>query len=543
MNPPLHVQEINRARDYYNPLRGLDIPRVVHLFEQAERGRFDEIQKLNRAAEKRHPTLLALKTRRLGALKKLDWDVKVPDTLPAGVTAQQAEAQRVYLRSVYEGIENLPQAVEFLAKATFRGFAHLEKRYLDDKPGNPLVRLNPVPQWHWLRDPQEWDWRYDALARYAKASAVPIDPADFIIREVEDPLCEIALLCFIRRVLAKRNWTAFQQDYAIPSIFAMLGENTPLDKVAEWLELVKKVTNNSRGALPPGSSVETLEAGKLDGVQFQNFIDAEDRDLVLAGTGGLLTMLTAPTGLNSDQGGQHGEAFDTIAEAEAAEITALFQAQLDKPELEANFPGQRIVAYFELAAEKAEDVAALADTVAKFAAAGLEADADEVSEKANLTLTRKVPPALPVADPNAAAPVNDPALKNRRVTPAVMPAGVAAGLAAGREARFLANSERLLREGDLAALKPLLERAAALDGITDPEAWAKAFAQLQADLPALQAQCLGDAPTSQLEDAFDATYGAAMASGFAAGAEKRPKKAAKTPEGVSGPSPTPQNRS
>lgn len=533
MKMPLHVRELNRAREWYNPLRGLDVQRVVYLLEEGERGKFDDLQKLNRMAEKRHPTLRALKHRRLAALSKLDWDIKIPSELPAGITAAQAEAQADFLRSRYEQIENLPDAIEFLALATFRGFSHLEPRHQDDDPSLPIVRLNPVPQWHWVRDQEDFSiWRYDADAKGNVTSSTPIDATQFIIREVDDPLCEIALLCFLRRNMGKKNWTVFQEDYALASIFATLGENTPTDKVPEWLELVKKVTNNSRGVLPPGSTVTPLELGNLDGVQFENFIKAEDSDLVLAGTSGLLTMLTADTGMNGDsQGDNHEETFAQLALAEAMVISALMQRQFDKPALAADFPSQPPVAYFELAAKDEEDVDALADRVAKFHGAGFRADPQEVSEKSGLKLTAAPEPAAP-ADPGGdpdnppAEPERDP-LKNR-ANPALV--------ATGTEARFMANAERRLAAADRAILAPVVAlvgpiraELARLADEQDDAAFDAGMAalqprlrQLQAQLPDLEEKVLGANP--ELDDAFSEIIGTALASGLAEGAEQRRRK-------------------
>ncbi len=542
MKPPLHIREINRARDWHNPLRGLNVQRVVSLLEEGERGKYDDLQKLNRMAEKRHPTLRALKWRRLSALKKLDWNVKLPDTLPRGITAAQAEAQRVFLRQRYELIENLPQAIEHLALATFRGFSHLEKRHLDDDASLPIVRLQPVPQPHWVRDGQDFDvWKYDADARGNETSAVAIDRAQFIIREVDDPLCEIALLCFVRRGLAKRNWSTFQEDYALTTLIATLGENTPLDKVKEWLDLIKGVTGNSRMVLPPGAEVKGLDLGNLDGVQFDNFIKAEDADLVLAGTGGLLTMLTANTGLGGDsQGDNHEAAFDALAIAEAAEVSALLQAQHDKPLLNQEFPSQPAVAYFELAAQDREDLDALAERLAKLKTAGFTAKADEVSEKFAITLEANAAPAA--LDP--AAPGGDPAavepLKNRIPGSPPLPAAIAAG----NERRFLSNAEQQLAAADLAVLapvvalvRPIRAELARLADLTDDaaftaglEALQPALRRFQAALPALEEAVLKGRP--DLDDAFSDIIATAFRSGLeeaAAARTKTPLKTAKQP--------------
>lgn len=522
MKPPLHIREINRAREWYNPLRGLDIARVVLLLEEGERGKYDDLQKLNRMAEKRHPTLRALKHRRLSALKKLDWDIKIPSKLPAGMTARQADAQAQTLRERYEAIENLPQAIEFQALATFRGFAHLEPRHHDDDPTEPVTLLNPVPQWHWVRDSQNFDiWKYDAEAKGNETSAVAIERSHFIIREVDDPLCEIALLCFLRRNFAKKNWTAFQEDYAIPSIFAMLGENTPPDKVAEWLEIMKRVTNNSRGALPPGATVQPLDVGGLDGVQFDNFIKAEDSDLVMAGTSGQLTMLTANTGMNGDgQSDAHEETFMALAIAEAMEINAIFQKQFDKPILAAEYPSQKPVAYFHLAAEDQEDATALAERLVKLKQAGFEAEEGEVSEKMGMKLKRTT-----VVAPGPLNPETDPdkALTNRRPSDA---------MAAGNAARFMAHAEAMLSEADRADLAPVIARVAPiraemarLVGLDDAafaagmEALRPQLRALQAVLPELEKQVLASRP--ELEAAFTDIIGTAFLSGAVSASETR----------------------
>lgn len=527
--PPLHLRELARQRDYYNPLRGLDMPRVVRLLEDGERGLHSDLQWLYRSMEKRDATVMALKKRRLSALKKLDWDIKVRSDLPPGVSKAQANAQAEYLRAAYEQIENLPDAIEFLALASFRGFSHLEKRFEDDNPSLPVIRLQPVPQWHWVRHHETWDWLYDPRAENNWSAGVPIDPANFIIREVEDPINEIALIAFLRKNMSQKDWDAFLEDFGIPSIFILLSQATPGDKVKEWLAVAEKVTGNSRGALPPGSDVKTVAHGAQGETPFKSHKDEQREEVVLAGTGGLLSMLTAPTGMNSGQADAHEAAFNAIALAEAAVVNSNFQTQFDKPLLEREFPGQPQVAYFELAAVDQEDRASLADLLAKLAQASLEADENQISEKLGLKLRKKVPAPMP-ADPTAAA---QPAgFKNRQTA-----------IEAGREARFEAASAAALAAADRAALKPAQDRVAALLGITDDAEFEKAYTAFLADLPKLEAQCLGDDATAELEEAFSEIIGTALVSGAAEAAEKRAQKAAKTPEGVSGPSPTAQKHS
>lgn len=514
MKPPLHLQEIDKAREWYNPLRGLSIQRAAQLLEQGERGRYAELQKLYRMAEKRFPVLRALKRRILGGISELDYSVKIVAEIPAGFTQAQAEAQQALLRARYDALENVPEAIEHLALPDFRGFAHLEPRYPDDDPSQPANRLNPVPQWHWFRDQNTWAWRYDPEARDQEAGSTLIDKADFIIREVDDPVNEIALLAFIRANGSVKNWDAFLDDYAIPMLFAMLGENAPQDKVKEWLALMEQATKNSRGALPPGSDVKTVEAGKLDGAQFSSHVDFQRQEVVLAGTSGLLTMLTAP-GSGTLAGSAHQEAIDLIINSLAGRVAATLQAQFDKRILAEEFPSQPVLAYFSLEADEPEDLDAAAERLVKLKNAGFVADPDEVSEKFGWTLTVAATPApVPGADPNQPPPgstAGQPPFANR-ATPDLT--------GQGNQARFEANAAATLAAGDRAALQPVIDRAAAIVDLTGAE-FAAAWNQFMADLPQLEAQCLGDHATARLEQGFSDIVATAMRAGMEAGAAGR----------------------
>jgi hypothetical protein len=281
-----------------------------------------------------------------------------------------------------------------------------------------------VPQWHWLRGARREDiaWRNDAAARGNESDSVAIDPADFIIREVEDPLCEIALLCFVRRNFGKKNWTVFQADYAIPALFALLGENTPLDKVKEWLALVREVTNNSRGALPPcRRGWKTLDVGDRDGSQFDCTIQARTRISCSPARAAHLTMLAQSTGMNDSQGNVQDSIFDASRRPRRPTFRrsagAVRQAH----------PGCRVPlaaagAYFELAAEDREDVNGLADRAVKFSTPALMPTRQSIrSARAWSCGKRRVIPPLsrsPQSRLRASAPLANratPAAKGRDV--------------------------------------------------------------------------------------------------------------------------------
>jgi hypothetical protein len=379
-------------RQQYNPLRGLTIRKAISLLEEGDRGQYANLEWLYRSIEKREATLRGLKRLRLAALGKLDWSIRTVDDSPA------AKAQAETLRVAYDRLDNLKEAVRFLALAEFRGFSHLEKIYEGDNPANPITRLDPVDQWYWVRDSIYAPWRYNATATITSSGRL-IDPRHFVIREVEDPINEIGLICYMRKNLSQKDWDAYVETYGIPPIFVSMPPNVPPGKEGEYQAMANAVVGNMRGTLPNGAEVKAMTDGSRSGAPFKEHLNYQDEQLVLAGTSGKLAMLTAPTGLGSDLGEAHQDVFDSLAVAEAGEISELLQAQFDKPILQVNFPGRPVLAYFELAAEDKADVGQVLEHVVQITQAGGQVDWPEISEKTGYTITQGPTPLGQPASP------------------------------------------------------------------------------------------------------------------------------------------------
>lgn len=377
------LQKFNKWRAQYNPLRSLTFQRAVSLLEEGERGAYADLQWTYRSIEKRDATLRGLVQLRTGAIKKLDWDIKLVD----GADPALAEAQAKVLRAAYERISNLRQAIAFLALAEFRGFSHLEKRYQGDNPADGVIRLEPVDQWHWVRDTCNGPWEYNADASAGATRGTPIQPEHFIVREVGSPINEIGLICYLRKNLSQKDWDGFVETYGIPPLFIEMPPNTPPDKEEEYQAMAEAVIGDLRGTLPSGAKVQNGGDGARGVNPFRDHLTYQDEQLVLAGTSGKLAMLTAPTGLGSGVAEGHQDTFDSLAQAEAGEISEVFQRQFDRAVLDSSgFAGAPALAYFELAAVAKEDAGLLLDNAVKAKAAGFQADAAELTEKVGMKL-------------------------------------------------------------------------------------------------------------------------------------------------------------
>ena len=392
----MHIRAANAWRDLFNPLRGLTMHRAVCYLEEGERGAYADLQWCFRYIEKRDAVLRGGKRSLLGAITEMEWDIKTVEEkrLPKGYTSAQAEAQAATLRTAYDAITNLPEALEFLGLAEFRGFSHLEK--IIGATG-AVVELRPVEQWYWCRDGHHCEWRYNPTAQAGLVRGEEVDLGRFIIREIDDPINEIALIAFVRKQLGRKDEDGFIESFGIPSIFAILPQNVPSDKVAEYQDLADQVISDSRGTLPYGSDIKTLDAGARGVAPFRAFQDALDKEIVMAITSGQLTML-AESGSGTLAGGAHSDTFLRVARSLARRITATLQAQFDLAVLSAAHPGQPPLAYFEILTNQETDVGEVVKDVASLQSAGYAVDASWLEERTGYPVlpAPSTPPASPV---------------------------------------------------------------------------------------------------------------------------------------------------
>jgi phage gp29-like protein len=198
---------------------------------------------------------------------------------------------------------------------------------------------------------------------------------------VDSPLYEIALVAFVNWCMGRKDWAAFTEIFGLPNGVAIMPANIPPGMEDEYRAAAERVADGVSGALPNGSDIKFPTASVRGEAPFKNFCDAQDGDVVLAGTGGRLAMLSADKGgLGNGPALEHAAAFDEIAQADARRINAALQNDFDRQELAMEFPGQPALAYFELCAQDATDAAQVVTNVAALAAAGFAVDAAWLSE-------------------------------------------------------------------------------------------------------------------------------------------------------------------
>lgn len=511
------IEAYNRHRESYNPLRGLTLARAVSLLEDYNRGAMADLQWAYFHIEQSDPDLLALVELGLSRLAEMDWDIVASETADEAL----AKEQSAYVREQFDRIAGLEEAVEHLAMARFRGFAHCE--IVRDVTG-AIVELAPVDQWNAVRDGLKGGWRYNPEARSTTYDGLPAEldmPEDrFLTRTVARHVNRIALIKFIRANLSDKDWDAFIEIYGIPSGVVFGPPNVPQGKEAEYEASALAIAEGGSGYMPNGSSYVQNKA-EAGGTPFKDRLDHLSEKLVLAGTGGKLTMLTDATGLGSGASAAHSAVFDSIASAEAGRISRIITRTLVEPMIAARFPGRLSVVYFRLAANEETDSSAIIDDVAKLHGAGFDLDEREVSERTGWKVTRRAEPAANAQFPMTNAQWSLANRAARSLAEMMIRNRAAAALPEAKDAEFREASLEQLAAATRADQAALLERLAEIDAIADPDSpeWESAVRDLDADFPGLFAGILSPAATAE---AYEKINGAALASGLAEASAMRP---------------------
>lgn len=373
-------------RDYMNPLAGLTVARLNTMHAAAARGQYAAVQWLYKFAAEADVTVIAAIARRLAFLDQLTWQVRPIKQADPGLAAEQVAA----LTEAYNGIENLADATRDLATAIFNGFAILDKNPADTT--HPR-RLDYIPPWFWIR-PRGRAYEFNPETLDELAAGEPIDPTRLVVFEAPPAMKPISYQ-YLAKTLAGADWDAALMDGANPSFFFVAPDTvTTAEKLAEFQAIAEQMTSRGRGVLPAGTETKTVDLAARPGQQppYQARIEYCDRQIVMAATGGLLTMLAEP-GSGTLAGGAHAAGLFQLAKSDAGRLSEAYQRAIDLPLLAAEFPGQPVAAWFQFDVPQTEDTATLLEAAANLNWAGYRVDQTQLEEKTGLKLIPLAPEA------------------------------------------------------------------------------------------------------------------------------------------------------
>lgn len=375
-------------REFYNPLPGLTIASINAWESMADRGDYAELTWFWRHCWRIDVTAGSAVFNRLATLDGLQYQIKLrEDKAGEPLAMQQAEL----LRSVYDACTNFKTAVRQLAMGLFYGFSVCEKNVTPDVVNE--WTLDFVAPWFWSRDAKTRDLRFNERALSHDSQSEAVDRKRLVIFETENPIFLAIGRQVYWKLLCGADWDAALAVSANPNIFFTAREGATPEEKADLQSLANSMQSNGRGVLPAGTVVSTVDpAGQRGRMPFKERTDYCDQQIVMAATGGLLTMLSE-SGSGTLAGGAHSETLLRLAQGDAAMLSECLQRDIDNVVLESAFPGQPKLAYFEFEIPQPKDVSKLLEQIANLSWAGFAPDQAWLEEQTGMKLHPLNPPA------------------------------------------------------------------------------------------------------------------------------------------------------
>lgn len=362
-----------------NPLQGLTITQAKNIFDVARAHGSPLLQKIYEEIELTDPVLMTCVERRQSAIAGLGWRAVAN---ASAADDAKAEEQRKALETFANGIENLDEAIEHLDLAFFRGYSVCQPIW----EGIRVRRVNLLNSWNFLRgDDGRLMWNPECTLD--PKGCEEITPAARVVqlnrrRAIDWP----ALSIYIRKYVGERDWGRFLERYGIPPVDVIMAPNATDEQRNEYLECAEAAKNGSSVAYPSGTSISRAETSRGQD-PFTAFIEHQEKLIVLMATGGTLTSLAqADTG--SLAGGAQMDVWEQIVQRDGVVISAALNRDLFIPFLREAFPGEPVMAHFEIGKEDEPSATEAADLAGKLKVAGWRVDQSQLEEQTGLKLER-----------------------------------------------------------------------------------------------------------------------------------------------------------
>jgi phage gp29-like protein len=486
----------------FNPIRALTPEVLSRHLEEFDAGYLRNAALAWQKIRDRDDQVRTCASLREMALSQLDWQIlPVDDSPEAGRHKEALEwaynnltATHALERNVAGGVELL---VRQMADAVGKRYAVHEILWDPRGPGELTAQLVFTPLWFF----ENQTGRLRFLRQDLAIAGEELEEAGWLVT-TGDGLMEATSVAYLFKQLPLKDWLIYCEKFGMPGLH---GKTNAQKGTPEWEAMRDALANFGVDwsiITSLAAEISPIQAGAQGTQPHPELVDRMDRAISRLWRGGdLATMSREGDGVGSNPQGDSGR---LLLAADAQLISGALQQQFDRWVIAYRF-GRDVepLAYFELQLPAQIDI----DREIKIDEALIKWGCPRGKKD---LLERYGRPEPDKGDELATAPV--------------APAPQAMG--DGRDARGFGNSSiaetargalfqqravALIGAAERAALRPLLERIAALDTVSEAELPA-AIAQLEADLPALQKAALKD---ERLVAAWETVLGAPLASGLA----------------------------
>ena len=375
----------------FNPLRGMNARDVEDILDFSRTGCISRLELIYSILEQSSVDIATIKMRREAALIGCDWEIRKRENATKDDKLNKlADEQVALLNENFSRAEDsgtLIDAIKCLGSAIFRGLAVVEPIFSD----RGLERFETFSQWNFAIDPVSHDvyWNPKAMdMTNFQGSLKKVTGTRCIVSLEETPVDGLALPVYIRANFGEESWARLIARRGLPACYIIA---PPLagDKVTQFTNAARKVAEGGSGALPNGSQVITEKMDANNSQAFDLFLAHQQKQIILAGTGGILGSLAEATGLGSGVADSHENTWREIVRMDAMKISNLINRKVAHLLLDAFFPGQPKLAYFTMDASTPKSATEVLDCAVKATQAGYEIDEVQLSEMTGFKLRKR----------------------------------------------------------------------------------------------------------------------------------------------------------
>lgn len=370
-----------------NPLRGLTISQANMIFDCARNGDTQRLHWMYQEIETQNPVLSMATTRRAGAAANFAWRVVKRAAMDGSLSAEQKDAAERF----FGDIENLSDLFEHLDLALFRGFAHAQPIWEDERTVRHIELLD---SWKFLK--KDGEWLYNPACDGFSSNCVSCRDARLVTVERRRPVDVPALAIHLRAAVGSRDWGRFIERYALPKPAVVMAQNATEKDRDDYLESASALENGQVTVWPSGASLMDF-AGSSRGVDpFTAFIQHQEKTILMLATGGTLGSM-AESGAGTLAGNAQADVWDQIVSRDAGIIAQAIKRALLRPFLAAAFPGQPVAVDFDFDLTKKPTPKEIFETATAAKNAGYLVDQDVLEEETGWKLEKapETPPPAP----------------------------------------------------------------------------------------------------------------------------------------------------
>ena len=504
-----------------NPIRQLTGPYLVQQLDNWYLGYLQQTVMMWDAMLRRDDTLSAVVPKRKAAIGRKDWDIIIPEEYQDD---PEAEAQKAALKYAYQNLrathavdQNQIGGVSLMAKQMVEavGYWYVPHEILwrQTDQGVTCV-LNQVPLWFF----ENRTGRLRFLPYDTSWDGDPLDEGAWMIT-VGQGIMEACSLLFFYKHASYQDWANYSETHGSPGQVAITESLPNSENWQKLEETVSQISAGFRGVINAKDKLMKIDWTAEGELPMPVFIEYINRAMTTLWMGGDLSTISGKSGTGDNTGASlQGGEMDKFEADDCQMITETCNMQLDPMILRIVFgEGVQQKAFFSYGGARMKDLKAqsVIDTALyqmqfPLSAKQLSADYERDIGVGDDALVKPQPAHGEPGGGAGGGGSNGP--WGNELKPSQKFAMILGNERVDNR-KLISNANRLLAQKQAIVLKPLRDRLAAIQEITNEAQFKAAVAKLKSDLPAMLLQINKSPVTAKI---LEQTMTAAILNGMQA---------------------------